>query len=48
MDKIFEFLLLIIMALGSAILFSLAVIWKFFQAMFQIVFALITPEQTRV
>lgn len=37
MDKVFEMLLLIILALGSAVLFSFAMIWKFIQAVFQLI-----------
>lgn len=37
MDKVFELLMLIVLALGSAILFSFAMIWKFIQAVFQII-----------
>lgn len=37
MEKILDFILLIVFALGSAIVFTVAVIWKFFQAMFQII-----------
>lgn len=44
MDKIADFFLLIIFALGSAIIFTLAVIWKFLQAMFEIIFGSATPK----
>ncbi len=37
MDKILDLVLLVIFAFGSAIIFTLAVIWKFIQAMFEIV-----------
>lgn len=37
MDKLFEFVLLIILALGSALLFSFAMIWKFMQAIYQLI-----------
>lgn len=36
MDKIVDFILLIIFAFGSAIFFTLAVFWKFLQAMYQL------------
>lgn len=39
MDKVLELFLLIILALGSAVLFSFAMIWKFVQAIFQIILA---------
>jgi len=45
MDKIFELLMLIVLALGSAILFSFAMIWKFIQAIFQIIFSKIDSDQ---
>ncbi|RED95628.1 hypothetical protein C7460_11778 [Marinoscillum furvescens DSM 4134] len=37
MDKLLEVIMLIVLALGSAILFSFAMIWKFFQAIFQLI-----------
>ncbi|MEQ9579823.1 hypothetical protein [Marinoscillum sp.] len=37
MDKVFELVMLIVLALGSAILFSFVMIWKFIQAIFQVV-----------
>jgi len=36
MDKIIEFVMLIVLALGSAILFSFVMIWKFIQALYQL------------
>lgn len=39
MEKIVDFILLIVFAFGSAILFTLAVIWKFMQAMYQLILA---------
>ncbi|MEQ9404404.1 MAG: hypothetical protein RIM99_12500 [Cyclobacteriaceae bacterium] len=36
MEKIIDFVMLIVLAFGSAILFTFAVIWKFLQAMYQI------------
>ena len=38
MDKILDFFLLILFAFGSAIIFTLAVIWKFMQAMYELAF----------
>ena len=37
MEKILDFVLLIFFAFGSAIVFTLAIIWKFIQAMYQII-----------
>ena len=37
MEKIIDFVMLIVLAFGSAILFTFAVIWKFLQAIYQIV-----------
>ena len=37
MEKVLDFILLIIFAFGSAFIFTLAVIWKFMQAMYQII-----------
>ncbi|MFK7951876.1 MAG: hypothetical protein AB8B73_03450 [Ekhidna sp.] len=37
MEKIVDFVLLIVLAFGSAILFTFAVIWKFLQAMYQLI-----------
>ncbi|WP_462248173.1 hypothetical protein [Ekhidna sp.] len=37
MEKILDFFLLIIFAFGSAILFTFAVLWKFLQAMYQVI-----------
>jgi len=37
MEKLVDFIMLIILAFGSAILFTFAVIWKFLQAMYQII-----------
>ena len=37
MEKILDFVLLIIFAFGSAIIFTFAVIWKFIKAMYQII-----------
>ncbi len=37
MDKLFELVMLIVLALGSALLFSFAMIWKFAQAIFQLI-----------
>lgn len=36
MDKLLELVLLIVLALGSALLFSFAMIWKFLQAIFHL------------
>jgi len=45
MDKILDFFLLIIFAFGSAIIFTLAVIWKFMQAMYEIAFGSKVQEE---
>ncbi|MFT4833938.1 MAG: hypothetical protein ACJA2C_002294 [Marinoscillum sp.] len=37
MDKVFELVLLIVLALGTAILFSFVMVWKFIQALYQLV-----------
>ncbi len=44
MDKIVDFFLLIIFAFGSAIIFTLAVVWKFLQAIFEIAFGSLTAK----
>lgn len=38
MDKILDLILLVVFAFGSALIFTLAVIWKFIQAMYQLLF----------
>jgi len=38
MEKLVDFVLLIFFAFGSAIIFTVAVIWKFIQALFEIAF----------
>ncbi len=45
MDKIFELIMLIVLALGSAILFSFAMIWKFAQAIFQLIIGTFRSER---
>lgn len=45
MDKLFELVLLIVLALGSAVLFSFAMIWKFIQAIFQLVMSTFKSNQ---
>jgi hypothetical protein len=37
MDKVLELFLLIVLAMGSAILFSFVMIWKFVQAIYHLV-----------
>lgn len=37
MEKFFELILLVVLAFGSAILFSFAIIWKLFLAIFQMI-----------
>lgn len=44
MDKVLELVMLIVLALGSAILFSFAMIWKFIQAIFQLVLGFFKPN----
>ena len=39
MDKIIDFIMLIFLAFGSAILFTFVVIWKFIQAIYQLIFS---------
>lgn len=39
MDKVLELFLLIILAMGSAVLFSFVMIWKFVQAMYHLALA---------
>ena len=38
MEKVFEIVMLVVLAFGSAILFTLAMFWKFLQAVYQIIF----------
>ena len=45
MDKVFELIMLIVLALGSAILFSFAMIWKFAQAIFQLIIGTFRSER---
>lgn len=46
MDKVFEMILLIVLALGSAVLFTFAMIWKFFQALFQLLIGSLRSKTT--
>ncbi len=36
MEKLIDFIMLFVLAFGSAILFTFAIIWKFLQAIYQI------------
>lgn len=45
MDKIFELVMLIVLALGSALLFSFAMIWKFVQAIFHLIMGAFRSER---
>lgn len=44
MDKILDLILLIVLALGSAVLFSFAMIWKFIQAIFHLIVSAFKQE----
>ncbi len=37
MEKFFELILLLVLAFGSAVLFSLAILWKFISAIVQMI-----------
>lgn len=37
MDKVLELLFLVILALGSALFFSITILWKFLQAIYQLI-----------
>lgn len=39
MERILDFIMLIVFAFGSALIFTVAVLWKFVQAVYQIVTA---------
>ncbi|WP_421877314.1 hypothetical protein [Marinoscillum sp.] len=45
MDKVLELFMLIVLALGSALLFSFAMIWKFAQAIFQLIIGAFRSER---
>ncbi|WP_258098338.1 hypothetical protein [Marinoscillum pacificum] len=45
MDKVLELIMLIVLALGSALLFSFAMIWKFIQAIFQLIMGTFKSER---